>query len=208
MTKGKGQALGSIFGAASRRGAPPATPVPAAAPSLPPNVTAFLAVVDRVESVLDAEIEALTRNIPADITDLGNRKRQGLLEMSRALKATAAGGPKLARALELDPDILSRHDTGGYNLQLMASTHYAEVCVEMARIAAHSGDHDTAIDWLTKASERGLDVRAAVKGDPLLEAYLDDERVRTALANSVQRQPRDIAPRPASLRLTSNAPAR
>ena len=94
MSKGKGQALGSIFGAAGRRGAVPAAPAPSAAHAVPSTVVAFLAVVDRVEAVLDAEIDALSRDIPADITDLGNRKRQGLLEMSRALKGAAAAGPR------------------------------------------------------------------------------------------------------------------
>ncbi len=93
MSKARGQALGSIFGAAGRR-IPPATAPAAPVPVTPPSVSAFLAVVDRVEAVLDAETLALTRTIPADITDLGNRKRQGLLEMSRALRAAGAEGPR------------------------------------------------------------------------------------------------------------------
>lgn len=95
MSKGKGQALGSIFGTAGgRRGAVAAAPVPPPESATPPSVSAFLSVVDRVESVLDDEIAALTRQMPADITELGNRKRQGLLEMSRALKAAAGAGPR------------------------------------------------------------------------------------------------------------------
>ncbi|RYB03038.1 flagellar protein FlgN [Lichenibacterium ramalinae] len=92
MTKGQGQALGSIFGTTRRRAASPAAPAPEAA--TPAVVMAFIAVVDRVEGVVEAETEALTRNLPADMTELGNRKRQGLLEMSRALKAAAAAGPR------------------------------------------------------------------------------------------------------------------
>lgn len=91
MSKGKGQALGSIFGTAARKTAKGTGAAPAAPPE---TVTAFLAVVDRVEAVLDAEIDVLTRQIPTDISEIGNRKRQGLLEMSRALKAAAAGGPR------------------------------------------------------------------------------------------------------------------
>lgn len=94
MSKGKGQALGSIFGAAGRRSAAPAAPVPPPEPATPATVSAFLAVVDRVEAVLDDEIAALTRDMAADITEHGNRKRQGLLEMSRALKAAAGAGPR------------------------------------------------------------------------------------------------------------------
>lgn len=96
MTKGQGQALGSIFGTARRRAAPPAAPAPAPeVAAVPPSVTAFLAVVDRVEGVVDAETEALSRNLSADMTDFGNRKRQGLLELNRALKAAAAAGPRV-----------------------------------------------------------------------------------------------------------------
>ena len=94
MTKGQGQALGSIFGTARRRAAAPLPPEAAPETATPAVVAAFLAVVDRVEGVVEAETEALTRNLPTDMTDLGNRKRQGLLEMSRALKAAAAVGPR------------------------------------------------------------------------------------------------------------------
>lgn len=95
MTTGRGPSLGSIFGTSARRGGKaPAAVAPEAAPPVPPAVLAFMAVVDRVEAVLDAETEALTRNLPADITDLGNRKRQGLLELSRALRSAVAGGPR------------------------------------------------------------------------------------------------------------------
>lgn len=102
---------------------------------------------------------------------------------------------ELARALELDPTILSHNNTGGYNLQILASAHYGQVCLEMARIAARGGDRETTIDWLTKASERGLDVRAAVKGDAALEPYLQDERVKTALTNNPPLPSRELSGR-------------
>ena len=92
MTKGKGQALGSIFGTGARR--PAAEQRSAPAPAAPPGVAAFLAVVDRLESVLDAETDALKRQLPADMAEIGNRKRQGLLEMDRALRAASARGPR------------------------------------------------------------------------------------------------------------------
>ncbi len=93
---------------------------------------------------------------------------------------------ELARAFALDPEILHHSSTGGYNLQVLASAHYAEICFEMARVYAAQGDGETTITWLTKASERGLDVRSAMKSDPLLQPYLTDERVKVMLANSDQ----------------------
>ena len=99
MTKGKGQptgqALGSIFGSlgpGARRSPIPAVPAPA--PPASPGVAALLAVVDRLEGLLDAETDALKRSLPADMAEIGNRKRQGLLELGRALRTAPALGPQ------------------------------------------------------------------------------------------------------------------
>ena len=98
MSSRKGQALGSIFGNASRgRAAPPVSSSPEAPSVLAvsPSLAAFLAIVDRVETVLDAETEVLTRNLPADISDLAHRKRQGLLEMTRIMRSAASSGAQV-----------------------------------------------------------------------------------------------------------------
>lgn len=102
---------------------------------------------------------------------------------------------ELGRALALDPDILHHNDNGGYNLQMLASTHYAEICFEMARVSAVQGDQETAVNWLTKASERGLDVRARLKGDPQLSPYLQDDRIKVMLANNDQLKSRGLTSR-------------
>ena len=111
---------------------------------------------------------------------------------------------ELQRAFALDPEILHHNDTGGYNLQVLASAHYAEICYEMARVYAAQGDVEATITWLTKASERGLDVRSAMKGDSLLEPYLRDERVKVMLANNDHMKAKDMASkgRPPSLNST------
>ena len=115
---------------------------------------------------------------------------------------------ELARAFALDPDILHHADQGGYNLQILASTHYAEICFEMARVYAAQGDRETAISWLTKASERGFDVRAAIKNDPQLQPYLRDDRVKVVLANSDQMHKKDLPGkvRPVGLGASSEMP--
>ena len=115
---------------------------------------------------------------------------------------------ELARAFALDPDILHHANTGGYNLQVLASTHYAEICFEMARVYAAQGDQETAISWLTKAAERGFDVRGALKGDAQLVPYLRDDRVKVMLANSEQMHKKELPGRakPAGLGASSEVP--
>lgn len=100
---------------------------------------------------------------------------------------------ELAKAFAIDPDVLHHNNTGGYNLQILASTHYAEICYEMARVYAAQGDRESTISWLTKASERGFDVRSALKGDTLLERYLRDERVKVMLANADQLHKKELS---------------
>ena len=112
---------------------------------------------------------------------------------------------ELQRAFALDPEILHHSDNGGYNLQVLASAHYAEICFEMARVYAAQGDEETTITWLTKASERGMDVRSAMKGDSQLAPYLQNERIKLVLANNDHIKSKEIASKgkPPSL---SNAP--
>ncbi|MGI4764068.1 MAG: hypothetical protein ACRYGP_03215 [Janthinobacterium lividum] len=141
MSKRTGQALGSIFGAGVRRVAEPVMPA-MTMPSAPPSVSAFLAVVDRVEAVLDAETQALTRQIPSDMTEFGNRKRQGLLEMSRALRAAVAEGPRadirdrltrFAAKLERNRTVLGA--------QLLAVREISDIIAQTLREAESDGTY-------------------------------------------------------------------
>ncbi len=100
---------------------------------------------------------------------------------------------ELARAFALDPEILHHTSSGGYNLQILGSTHYAEICFEMARMYAAQGDLDTTINWLTKASERGFDVRSSMRSDPVLLPYLENDRVKVMLSNYDQRHSKELA---------------
>lgn len=100
---------------------------------------------------------------------------------------------ELARAFAIDPDVLHHSGTSGYNLQILASSHYAEICYEMARVYGAQGDQQATISWLTKASERGFDVRSAMASDPVLRAYLQNEEVKIMLANVNQLHTRELA---------------
>ena len=53
------------------------------------SFTAFAAVAERLEFVLDQETEALWHNRPCDLVETCGRKRQGLLELSRFLPSLA-----------------------------------------------------------------------------------------------------------------------
>ena len=90
---------------------------------------------------------------------------------------------ELAIALQLDPDLLRKKNEGGYTAQVLASQRYPEICFEMARIYAAQGNMEATLDWLTKASERGFNVRAAMDSDPELKALLADPRVQVIVKN-------------------------
>lgn len=72
----------------------PAAPEPVATP-ISPTLATFMAIVDRVETVVDAETEALSHHVPFDMTELNHRKRQGVLELSRILRTLTGGQPNL-----------------------------------------------------------------------------------------------------------------
>lgn len=93
------------------------------------------------------------------------------------------GRHELARALRLDPDLLHKGSNGGYTAQVLATTNYSQICFEMARIYASQHNVEAMLDWLTKATERGYDVRAAMDHDATLRPLLSDPRVRVILKN-------------------------
>ena len=99
-------------------------------------------------------------------------------------RQTKSARSELATALRLDPDLLQKKNEGGYTAQVLASQNYSEICFEMARIYATQGNTEAALDWLTKAGDRGFDVRAAMDGDPVLRVLLTDPRVIVLLKNT------------------------
>lgn len=70
----------------------PAPQAPEAAPALDPRVASFMSIVDRLEGVIETETGALKQNRPAQVAETGQRKRQGMLELGRAMKALAKSG--------------------------------------------------------------------------------------------------------------------
>lgn len=91
---------------------------------------------------------------------------------------------ELAKGLAIDPDLLHRSGTGGYTAQVLASERYSEICFEMARIYAAQGNMEAVLDWLTKASDRGYNVRSALDHDATLRPLLADARIQVLLKNN------------------------
>ena len=134
MSRGKGQALGSIF--ADIR---PAVPKVAATP---PAVLAFLSVVDRVEAVIEAETRALGHQTAVDLTEIGNRKRQGLLDMTRMLGAALATGgvPEIRDRLARFSVALKRNQAA-LGTQLRAVREIADILAQAIRDAEWDGTY-------------------------------------------------------------------
>lgn len=134
MSRSKGQALGSIF-ADLRPEAPARAPTP-------PAAVAFLAVVDRIEAVLEAETQALALRTPIDMTEIGNRKRQGLLDMTRMIGAAVATGavPEIRERLARFSIALKRNQAV-LGTQLRAVREIAEIVAQAIRDAESDGTY-------------------------------------------------------------------
>jgi len=103
---------------------------------------------------------------------------------------------QFAIAIQLDPSIMQRRDTGGVTAHLVGSKNYPEMCFEMARLFARAHNLDSTRLWLAKASEGGFDVREGMSGDSVLRPYLKDPEVVLMLANISNMRKRSIAAAP------------
>lgn len=106
-----------------------------------------------------------------------------------------AARSELAKGLALDPDLLHRNSRSGYTAQVLASERYSEICFEMARIYAAQNHLEAAIEWLTKANDRGYNVRSAMDHDAALRPLLADARVQVLLKNGERLQARAKPPK-------------
>lgn len=75
---------------------------PVGAAAMRSTVKSFAAIVERVEAVVDAETDALKHHRPVDMAGLILRKRQGLLELSRIMRAFSGLGPQVEAQGRLD----------------------------------------------------------------------------------------------------------
>lgn len=100
---------------------------------------------------------------------------------------------EFARALKLDPGIMTGGDNGGTTAHILGSHNYPGMCLEMAKLFARSRDADRMLFWLAKASDAGLDVRSAMHEDSALAAYAKEPRVLLLIANAAQLRGRSVA---------------
>lgn len=111
---------------------------------------------------------------------------------------------ELEKAVHLDPDVLHHSAGGGFSAQVLSSEHYGDICLQMAHLYAQSGNEAVLLEWLSKASERGVKLRAAMEHDPLLHPWLSDPRVLVLLGN--QQRLNTINRAPANVASLGNAP--
>ena len=100
---------------------------------------------------------------------------------------------EFSRALQLDPAIMSGGDNGGTTAHILGAHNYPGMCLEMAKLFAREHDLDHMLFWLSKGSDAGLDVRAAVHEDSALAAYAKDPRVTLLIANAAELHGRSVA---------------
>ena len=92
---------------------------------------------------------------------------------------------ELAKAMDLDPEFGTRHDSeGGISAHILAPADRARYCFEMARVYAAKGQIDLMLHSLAMASENGLDLREKMAGDAELKGYLVDARVVLLIQNA------------------------
>jgi tetratricopeptide (TPR) repeat protein len=100
---------------------------------------------------------------------------------------------EFARALQIDPSIMSGADGGGVTAHILGSHNYPGMCLEMAKLFAREHDTDRMLFWLGKGSDAGLDVRSAVHDDPVLAVYAKDPRVTLLIDNAAELRARSVA---------------
>lgn len=106
------------------------------------------AVIDRLLGVVMAETEALTRRVPIDIDAVTRQKRQGLLELTRLMRALPAVGPKqeVRARLAALAEALDRNQAA-LDVQLSAVRDVAEIVAKVMREAESDGTYTLRTNW-------------------------------------------------------------
>ena len=100
---------------------------------------------------------------------------------------------EFSRAMKLDPAIMSGGDSGGTTAHILGAHNYSGMCLEMAELFAREKDADRMLFWLGKASDAGLDLRAAMHDDSALAFYAKNPRVLLLIENAAQLHARSVA---------------
>jgi tetratricopeptide (TPR) repeat protein len=100
---------------------------------------------------------------------------------------------EFARALQIDPAIMSGSDGGGTTAHILGSHDYSGMCLEMAKLFAREHDLNHMLYWLAKAGDAGLDLHSAIRDDSALATYAKDPRVLLLIENAHQLHARSVA---------------
>lgn len=112
---------------------------------------------------------------------------------------------EFAKALRLDPSVMSGSDNGGTTAHVLGSHNYSGMCLEMAKLFASQHDADHMLYWLAKASDAGLDLHTAIHDNSAFDPYAKDPRVMLLIENERQLHARSVAAaKPPSLGATNS----
>jgi hypothetical protein len=103
---------------------------------------ALASILDRIEATIDAETSAFNARAPIDLADINQRKRQGLLELSRVMPALPRDvlGEELRRRLMQLSDKLETNRRV-LDVQLRAVREVADIIAATLRDAEHDGTY-------------------------------------------------------------------
>ncbi len=120
-----------------------------AAPIDDPTLIAFMAIVDRLESIVDAETESLHRNRSDRVGETGQRKRQGMLELARVMRVLTRGGTPTPVRERLDRFATKlEHNRSILDVHLRAVRDVAETIARTLREAESDGTYCLLVDRL------------------------------------------------------------
>jgi tetratricopeptide (TPR) repeat protein len=94
-------------------------------------------------------------------------------------------------ALQLDPEMMHHHSALGITTRMLSPADHARFCFELARLYAQRGDEKGMLYYLTKASESGFDIMAAMGSDSIFSPYRKDPRILVIVKNGRELQSRE-----------------
>ena len=113
-----------------------------------PLVAGFMAVVDRLQGVIDFETDSLSRHVAVDLAEVNRQKRHGMLELSRLMRSFAARPPSEAvrgRLAELDGAL--ERNRAILDVQLGAMREIAEIIAQVMKDAEWDGTYSKRASW-------------------------------------------------------------
>jgi tetratricopeptide (TPR) repeat protein len=150
-----------------------------------------LAATDYVMGAYPAAISEYKHALRLDKKSAVMHSNLGMAYFSN--KDADSARAEFARALRLDPRILETRDEGGVTAHVLATKDFAGFCFEMARMFAQQQRPESMRLWLSKASERGYDVREGMRENAVFHPYLKDPQIQMILQNTARMHKGSVA---------------